>query len=69
MFRVKHSVAKGIAIGTAAHVVGTAKAFELGQTEGAFASISIVTTRLAAVIFMPLVSADAFGVISSPWEK
>jgi len=53
MFRTKHSVARGIAIGTAAHVVGTAKAFELGRTEGAFASIAIVVAGLAAVVFMP----------------
>ena len=52
--RVKSPIARGIAIGTSAHVAGTAKAFELGQTEGAFSSVSIVLAGLAAVVFMPL---------------
>jgi len=55
IFCIKHPVAKGIAIGTSAHVAGTAKAFELGQTEGALSSVSIVIAGLAAVIFMPFV--------------
>jgi len=53
IFRIRHPVAKGIALGTSAHVAGTAKAFELGQTEGALSSVSIVIAGLAAVVFMP----------------
>jgi putative effector of murein hydrolase len=53
LFRVKHPIAKGIAIGTSSHVAGTAKALEMGKTEGAFSSVSIVIAGLAAVVFMP----------------
>ena len=47
---IKHPVAKGIAIGTASHVMGTAKAMELGKTEGAMSSLSIVVAGIITVI-------------------
>ena len=43
-------VAKGIAIGSASHVIGTTKAMEIGQTEGAMSSLSIVTSGIITVI-------------------
>lgn len=52
---IKHPVAKGIAIGTATHVMGTAKAMELGKTEGAMSSLSVAVagcmTVGAAILF------------------
>ena len=39
--RIKHPISKGIALGTAAHAVGTSKALELGEIEGAMGSLSI----------------------------
>lgn len=55
LFRIKHPVAKGIAIGTASHVMGTAKAMEIGEVEGAMSSLSIAVagcmTVLTAIIF------------------
>ncbi len=50
LIRVKHPIAKGIAIGSAAHVIGTSKAMEMGQTEGAMSSLSIVTSGILTVI-------------------
>lgn len=51
LFRIKEPVAKGIAIGTAAHAVGTAKAMEIGREEGAMSSLAIaVAGILTAVI-------------------
>lgn len=51
LFRIKEPVAKGIAIGTASHAVGTAKAMEMGQEEGAMSSLAIaVAGILTAVI-------------------
>lgn len=41
LFRIKEPVAKGIALGTSAHAIGTAKAMELGEAEGAMSSLSI----------------------------
>ena len=52
---IKHPIAKGIAIGTASHVMGTAKAMEIGKTEGAMSSLSVAVagcmTVGAAIIF------------------
>lgn len=51
LFRIKEPVAKGIAIGTASHAVGTAKAMEMGREEGAMSSLAIaVAGILTAVI-------------------
>jgi putative effector of murein hydrolase len=50
VFRITHPVAKGIAIGTSAHVVGTAKALEMGEIEGAMSSLSIAVAGLLTVI-------------------
>lgn len=50
LIRVNHPIAKGIAIGSAAHVIGTSKAMEMGQTEGAMSSLSIVTSGIFTVI-------------------
>ena len=50
MFKIKDPIAKGIAIGTASHAVGTAKAMEMGETEGAMSSLSIAVSGLMTVI-------------------
>lgn len=47
---VKQSVARGVAIGTSAHAIGTARAVEMGETEGAMSSLSIVVAGLMTVI-------------------
>ncbi|MBQ7878347.1 MAG: LrgB family protein [Bacteroidaceae bacterium] len=56
---VKHPVARGIAIGTSTHVMGTAKAMELGEIEGAMSSLSVavagIITVVAAIIFEGLI--------------
>lgn len=48
--KIKEPIAKGIAIGSASHVIGTTKAMELGQTEGAMSSLAIVTSGILTVI-------------------
>lgn len=50
IFRIHEPVAKGLALGTAAHAVGTAKAMELGGVEGAMSSLSIVVSGILTVI-------------------
>lgn len=50
IFRITEPIAKGIAIGTASHAIGTAKAMEIGETEGAMSSLSIVVSGLLTVI-------------------
>ncbi len=49
LIRVVHPVARGVAIGTAAHSVGTAKAMELGEVEGAMSGLSIAVAGLMTV--------------------
>lgn len=56
---IKDPIAKGIAIGTATHVMGTAKAMELGEVEGAMSSLSVAVagcmTVGAAILFQGLI--------------
>lgn len=49
LFRIKEPVAKGIALGTSAHAIGTAKAMELGEAEGAMSSLSIAVSGIITV--------------------
>lgn len=49
IFKITHPIAKGIAIGTASHAVGTAKAMEMGEVEGAMSSLSIVVSGIITV--------------------
>lgn len=55
ILRIKHPIAKGIAIGTATHVMGTSKAMEVGEIEGAMSSLSVAVAGImtvgAAIIF------------------
>ena len=50
--RIDDPVAKGIALGTASHVIGTAKAMEIGATEGVVSSLSIVVTGILTVLLV-----------------
>lgn len=47
--RITDPIAKGVAIGTSSHAVGTAKALELGQVEGAMSSLSIAVAGILTV--------------------
>lgn len=51
LFRVKDSVAVGVAIGTCSHAAGTTKAMEIGDVEGAMSSIAIGIAGFMTVIF------------------
>lgn len=50
IFAIRHPVAKGIALGTSAHAIGTAKAMEMGETEGAMSSLAIVVAGVCTVV-------------------
>lgn len=50
LFRIEEQIAKGIAIGSSSHAVGTAKAMEIGQIECAMSSLSIVVCGLLTVV-------------------
>lgn len=50
IFKIHDPIAKGIAIGTSSHAIGTAKAMEMGEVEGAMSSLSIVVSGILTVI-------------------
>ena len=50
LFRIHEPIAVGLALGTSAHAIGTAKAMELGEVEGAMSSLSIAVAGLLTVI-------------------
>ena len=54
--RIKSPLAKGLALGTAAHAIGTARALEMGEVEGAMSSLSIAVSGLLTVAVAPVVS-------------
>lgn len=55
IFRIKDKVAVGIATGTASRAVGTTKAMELGETEGAMSSLAIGIAGLMVVFIAPII--------------
>lgn len=55
IFNINNKIAKGIAIGTASHATGTAKAMELGEVEGAMSSLAIGVAGLITVFLAPII--------------
>ncbi len=54
LFRIQEPISKGLALGTAAHAIGTAKAMELGDVEGAMSSLSIAVAGVITVVLATL---------------
>lgn len=52
-FNIEDKMSKGLALGTTAHVLGTAKAMELGETEGALSSLAITVAGIVSVFLIP----------------
>ena len=50
VFKIKEPIAKGLALGTSSHAIGTAKAMEMGEVEGAMSSLSVAVAGLLTVI-------------------
>ncbi len=50
IFRITEPISKGLAFGSAAHAIGTARAMELGEVEGAMSSLAIAVTGIITVI-------------------
>lgn len=49
LFHIEEPIAKGVALGTASHAIDTARAMEMGEIEGAMASLSIAVAGLLTV--------------------
>ena len=56
VLKIEEPMARGLALGTSAHAIGTAKALELGEIEGAMSSLAIAVAGVLTVIVVPLVS-------------
>lgn len=50
LLRITEPIARGVAIGTSSHAIGTTKAMELGEVEGAMSSLSIVVSGVLTVV-------------------
>ncbi len=55
LLHITHPLAKGVALGTSGHVIGTARANELGPLTGAVSSLSLVTAGILMAVLMPWV--------------
>lgn len=56
--KIDDSIAKGIAMGTASHAIGTSRALEMGETEGAMSGLAIGVAGLITVVlslFIPMI--------------
>ena len=50
LFHIEEPIAKGIGIGSASHAMGTTRAMEMGEIEGAMSSLSIAVAGLLTVV-------------------
>lgn len=50
VFKIEEPISKGLALGSAAHAIGTAKAMEIGEIEGAMSSLAIAVSGILTVI-------------------
>lgn len=54
IFKVRHPIAKGLGLGISSHAVGTSRAIEMGEVEGAMSALSIVIAGILTIILAPL---------------
>lgn len=53
--KIQEPVAQGLACGTASHAIGTSKAVQLGEVQGAMSSLAIVVTGIITVVMAPII--------------
>ena len=51
IFRITEPISKGLALGASSHAIGTAKAIEMGEIEGAMSSLAIAVAGILTVVF------------------
>lgn len=54
LFRIKNWSARGLALGTASHGIGTARALQVNEVAGAFSGLAMGLNALATAILLPL---------------
>lgn len=57
LFHIEEPIARGIALGSSSHAIGTAKAMEMGEVEGAMSSLSIAVAGILTVVGATVFSA------------
>lgn len=55
LFKVRHSSARGMALGTASHGIGTARALQENELAGAFSGLAMGLNALATAILLPVI--------------
>lgn len=55
LFKIKDKISVGIALGTSSHAIGTAKALEIGESEGAMSGLSIGIAGIITVLLAPVI--------------
>ena len=56
LLRIREPIARGIAIGTSSHAIGTSRAIEMGDVEGAMSGLSIAVAGLMTVVCLSVLS-------------
>ena len=54
IFRITEPVSKGLAFGASSHAIGTVKAIEIGEIEGAMSSLAIAVSGVLTVVLASL---------------
>lgn len=54
IFKITDPIAKGIAVGSSSHAIGTARAIEMGEIEGAMSGLSVAVSGLVSVLSINL---------------
>lgn len=55
IFKIKDKVAFGIAMGASSHAIGTAKAMEMGEIEGAMSGLTMAISGILTVFLAPII--------------
>ena len=56
IFRIQDPVAQGLAIGTCSHALGTSRAVEIGEIQGAMSGLAIVVAGVITVVLAPIMA-------------
>lgn len=56
VLKIEEPIAQGLGIGSASHAIGTSKALEMGEIQGAMSSLAIVVTAVLNVIVIPFIA-------------
>ena len=54
IFKIDEPISKGLAFGASSHAIGTAKALEIGEVEGAMSSLAIAVSGILTVALSSL---------------